>query len=251
MLGVREGDREQFVSWSAWVGIFFGTPEPSLELADSAQDGLVNMANYFADLIPERRANPGDDILSLLIRAEEEGDVLTEDEVLSQMTLFLFAGLDTTKNMLSSGYLGLLQNPDQADVIREDPSVMRTGIQEMLRYDSPIQFLHRSVVHDGELAGENVTEGDTVVLLIGCANRDAGRFTKPHEFDLSRDEGNHLAFGFGPHFCLGAPLTYMEGEMAFPTLLRELPDATLTSDEPDWDPINPGFRNLRSLLIDC
>lgn len=251
MLGVREEDREQFVEWSAYVGIFFGTPEPSLELANSAQNGLVNMADYFAELIPERRANPGDDILSILIRAEEEGDVLTEEEVLSQMTLFLFAGLDTTKNMMSSGYLGLLQQPDQMVAIKEDPSVMRTAIQEMLRFDSPIQFLHRTVVEDGELAGQAVEKGDTVVLLVGCANRDADRFTQPDVLDLSRNEGINLAFGFGPHFCLGAPLTYLEGQVAFPALINGLPDARLVSDTPDWDPINPGFRNLRTLLIDC
>ena len=251
MLGVREGDREQFVEWSMWVGIFFGTPEPSLELANSAQDGLVKMAAYFADLIPERRANPGDDILSILIGAEEEGEQLTEDEVLSQMTLFLFAGLDTTKNMMGSGLLGILERPDQRDLIESDAAVMRTAVSEMLRFDSPIQFLHRSVAHDGELAGQKVAEGDTVVLLVGCANRDAERFTKPHNLDLARNEGNNLAFGFGPHFCLGAPLTFLEGEIAFPAIIEALPDIELVSDEPDWDPINPGFRNLKTLYVNC
>ncbi len=251
MLGLREGDRERFVAWAAWVGIFFGTPNPSLELADSAQDGLVNMAAYFADLIPERRENPGDDILSILIRAEEEGEALTEDEVLSQMTLFLFAGLDTTKNLLSSGLLSLLQNPDQSATITRDPTVMRTAVQEMLRFDSPIQFLHRTVVNDGHLCGQPVTKGDTVVLLIGCANRDPERFTRPHVFDVTRSEGNSLAFGFGPHFCLGAPLTFLEGEIVFPALLDGVPDLALASDVPDWDPINPGFRNLRTLLVNC
>ena len=251
MLGVREGDREMFVAWSAWVGIFFGTPQPSLELANNAQDGLVNMAAYFADLIPERRENPGDDILSILIRAEEEGEALTEDEVLSQMTLFLFAGLDTTKNLMSSGLHGILQNPDQAALIKRDATVMRAAVQEMLRFSSPIQFLHRSVVEDGELCGQGVKRGDTVVLLIGCANRDADRFTRPHVFDLARNEGNNLGFGFGPHFCLGAPLTFLEGEIVFPALIEGLPDLSLATDESDWDPINPGFRNLKTLLINC
>ena len=251
MLGVKPGDREQFVSWSASVGIFFGQPNPPIELAHNAQDGLVNMAEYFAQLIPERRADPGDDILSILLRAEEEGDVLTEDEVLSQMTFFMFAGLDTTKNMLGSGFLALLLNPDQRRSLSPDPAHVRSAVQEMLRFDSPIQFLHRTVKEDGELAGEPVSAGDTVVLLVGCANRDPDRFTKPHVFDIERSEGINLAFGFGPHFCLGAPLTYLEGEVAFPALLEGLPDVELVDDEPDWDPINPGFRNLASLRITC
>ena len=251
MLGVREGDREAFVSWSASVGIFFGTPEPSLELAHSAQDGLVNMAEYFRTLVPALRKEPGDDILSILIQAEEEGDVLTTEEVLSQMTLFLFAGLDTTKNMLGSGFRGILERPDQRAIIKDEPSVMRTALQEMLRFDSPIQFLHRTVATGGELCGRPVSAGDTVVLLIGCANRDADRFTRPHTLDLARDEGINLAFGFGPHFCLGAPLTYLEGEIAFPALIDGLPGLGLATDEPDWEPINPGFRNLRSLRITC
>lgn len=251
MLGVKGSDREAFVAWSASVGTFFGTPQPSLELAHSAQDGLMNMADYFVMMIPALRKDPGDDILSILIQAEDEGEALTTDEVLSQMTLFLFAGLDTTKNMLGSGLLGVLQRPDQLANIKHDAAVMRTGVQEMLRFDSPIQFLHRTVASDGELCDQPVAEGETVVLLIGCANRDAERFTRPHNLDLARDEGANLAFGFGPHFCLGAPLTYLEGEIAFPALIQGLPGLSLESDEPDWEPINPGFRNLRTLRIKC
>ena len=251
MLGVRPGDREQFVDWSASVGIFFGTPQPPIELAQAAQDGIVGMADYFADLVPERRRNPGKDILSILLRAEEAGDVLTEEEVLSQMTLFLFAGLDTTKNMLGSGMLGMLKQRGEVDDVTGERHTMHNAVREILRFDSPIQFLHRTAAEDIELCGQEVGKGQTVVLLVGCANRDEERYSRPDVLDLTRDEGDNLAFGFGPHFCLGAPLTYLEGEIAYPMLFERLPGIALASDTEDWDPINPGFRNLRTLPVTC
>jgi hypothetical protein len=249
MLGVQSDSHDDFIGWSADLANFFGPPNPSVEVAGTAQTALASMTDYFRAIIPQKRAHPENDVITILVRAKDEQGALTEEEVLAQCTLFLFAGHETTQNLLGNGVVALLSHPAQLDKLMSDPSLVRTGVDELLRFDSPIQFINRTVKESADLYGARLEPGDSVVLLLGSANRDPERFSDPDELDIQRDEGQHLAFGFGPHFCLGAPLTYLEGEVAFPTMFRRLPRIRVQDGGLAWDHAKPHFRNLASLRV--
>jgi cytochrome P450 len=223
MMGVDAGDRADFVAWSDDIAVFIGSPTPTLEQALTAQTALLAMRDYFQQLLPQRRAQPGDDLVSLLICAEQDGGITTNIELIAQCCTLLFAGHETTRNLLGNGLLALLRHPEQWRKLQDEPAKLPAALRELLRYDSPVQYTGRRLTEDVVMHGQQLKKGQLVIPLIGAANRDPNRFTRPDELDITRDEGNHLSFGYGAHVCIGATLTYLEAEIAFRTLMRRLP----------------------------
>ena len=219
MLGVPAQDHEQFRVWSD--ALARGLDPDFLLPPEAVQQrlvGILSFVQYFSSLIEERRSHPGDDLLSRLIAAEEQGDVLTQGELLATCILLLVAGHETTVNLISGGALALMEHPDQLVRFRDDPSVLRSGVEEMLRYHPPVQLTGRVALEDMEVGGVKMKAGEFNMLLIGSANRDPDVFDAPDVFDVTRTDNNHLGFGFGIHHCIGAPLARLEAQVALPKL---------------------------------
>jgi len=248
MLGIRSEDQRDFQIWSDDLADFFGNAAATVETARRAQNSLVSLTEYFRALLPERRANKGDDLISLLLRVEEEGEVLTGEELLAQCTLLLVAGHETTRNLLGNGLLALLQHPHQFAKLKENPSLMNSAVRELARFDSPVQFSGRAVTEDFSWHDQEIRKGQTVILLLGSANHDPEKFSEPEKLELSRDEGMPLSFGHGTHFCIGAALAYTEAEIAFTTLLRRASGLRLLDEIPAWRS-NLSFRGLSRLPV--
>ncbi|MEZ4504244.1 MAG: cytochrome P450, partial [Dehalococcoidia bacterium] len=231
MLGIPPGDRERFKRWSDAIAAATGvlTPLPEIEAARRAAQELID---YLEPIVEARRRQPEGDLLSALVQAEDEGHRLTRDELLAFAILLLVAGNETTTNLIGNGTLALLRNPDQLDVLRADPELLSNAIEELVRYDSPVQGVVRFTKRPADLGGQTIAEGDTVLVMLGAANRDPAHFTEPEVLDVRADRERHIAFGLGPHFCLGAPLARMEAEIAFRGLLERFPALTLTEDGP-------------------
>ena len=248
MLGIPSEDQRDFLIWSDDLADFFGNASAPVEDARRAQNSLVSLTEYFRALLPERRENKGDDLVSLLLRVEEEGEVLTEEELLGQCTLLLVAGHETTRNLLGNGLLALLQHPDQLASLKENPSLMPSAVREFARYNSPVQFSGRAVTEDFSWHDQSIKKGQTVILLLGSANHDPEKFSEPEKLEISRDEGMPLSFGHGPHYCIGASLAYMEAEIAFTTLLDRTSSLKMLDDAPAWR-ANLSFRGLSRLRL--
>lgn len=249
MLGIPVEDQRDFQIWSDDLADFFGNATGTIEAARRAQNSLISLMEYFRALLPERRAHKGDDLVSLLLRVEEEGEVLTEEELLAQCTLLLVAGHETTRNLLGNGLLALLQNPDQLATLKQNPSLMPLAVRELARYDSPVQFSGRAVTEDFSWHGQSITKGQTVILLLASANHDPEKFSQPEKLEISRDEGMPLSFGHGAHFCIGASLAYTEAEIAFTKLFERTSTLKMLDDAPAWR-ANLSFRGLSRLRIE-
>jgi cytochrome P450 len=251
LLGVPPEDHERFKGWSRdlarGLDPDFILPPEVLERRKEAIDAF---SAYFLELIAERRRAPQDDLLSALVAAEDEGDRLTEQELLSTCTLLLVAGHETTVNLIANGALALLRHPDQLRRLREDPSVDRSAVDELLRFDAPVQMTGRVALEDIELDGATLEKGTFGLLLLASANRDPAAFPAPDRLDLGRTDNHHLSFGFGTHFCLGAPLARLEGEVALTTLVRRCPDLALATDTPRYKD-NLILRGLEALPLSC
>jgi cytochrome P450 len=185
-------------------------------------------------LVEERRARPGGDLMSQFLEPNESGDRLTTDEAIGLSTSLLFAGHETTVNLIGNGVLALLRNPGELERVRDDARVSVTAIEELLRYDSPAQLIGRAALDDVELDGAAIKKGDAVALLLGSANHDEEKFPDPDQLDVARKPNPHLAFGLGHHFCAGANLSRLEGRAAIPALLRRFPNMRLGSTPPKW-----------------
>jgi len=219
MLGVPAEDHQQFRVWSDAMARGL---DPDFLLPPEAIEermlGILSFVQYFAGLIARRRQEPGDDLLSALIAAKEKSDVLSPGELVSTCILLLVAGHETTVNLIAGGALALLDHPDQLARLQDDPAVVRTAVEEMLRYVSPVQLTGRVATEDIEVGGVTVARGEFAMLLIGSANRDPAAFEDPETFDITRRENPHLGFGFGLHHCLGAALARLESQIALSTL---------------------------------
>jgi pimeloyl-[acyl-carrier protein] synthase len=228
MLGVPAADRAEFKAWS---NIVARTLEPTITAAEvhEAEEASVKLRDYFLVLVEERRRNPGDDLMSVLIAAEEDGETLSEDELLVTLRLLLVAGNETTTNLIANGLLALLRHPDQLRRLRDNPDLMESAVEELLRFDSPVQTDGRTATADVQFDGMTVRKGERVLLLIGAANHDGEQFTNPEQLDISRDERSHIAFGRGIHHCLGAPLARIEATIAFEGLLERFSDIELAA----------------------
>ena len=232
MLGVPSEDIEVFKLWSNAVAL---SVEPTVndEQQRRIQESGEKLYDYFEGIIEQRRRNPQDDMITALIAAEEEGDRLTHEELLATLLLLLVAGNETTRNLIGNGTLALVRNPDQLERLRNEPDLIDSAINEMLRYDSPVQLDGRMATEEVEIGGKLIKPGQRAICLLGAANRDPSVFTNPDVFDIGRQEASHIAFGRGIHYCLGAPLAILEGRIAFSSLLNRFSSVTLLS-EPEY-----------------
>lgn len=231
MLGVPATDHATFADWSRLLAHAIDppvlrTPEQETEI-DATVDQFME---YFEQLIDRRRAEPGDDLLTALLAAEDAGDRLTHEELLAQTLFLLIAGHETTVNLIGNGVLALLRNPDELTRLRDEPSLDKAALEELLRYDSPVQFSMRITMDELEIGSTTFAPGSTVLCIIGAANRDPAAFAEPDRLDLGRTENRHLAFGGGAHFCLGAPLARLEGRIAITSLVRRFPELALAGE---------------------
>jgi cytochrome P450 len=190
------------------------------------------LAAYFAGLVAERRAHPRDDLLSKLIEAEDQGDQLTEDELISTTILLFAAGFETTTHLVGNGLLALLRHPDQLARLRADRSLARAAVEELLRFDSPVQIALRTAYEDLSIGGTTIAAGGVVLAMLGAANRDPARFRDPEALDIGRDQGPPLSFGGGIHFCLGAALARLEGQIVFDRMLDRFGTIELAGPPP-------------------
>ena len=233
MLGVPPSERERFKAWSSDIAGSLAGPFQPPAVLDRAQRSANEIADYFRAQLDSRRHNPGDDLLSALLAAEAQGDLLSEDELLATCVLLLVAGNETTTNLIGNGSLALLRHPDQLRRLQDDPTLIAVTIDEMLRYDGTALMTSRVAVEATELRGKRIEPGQVVLAVLAAANRDPEQFPDPDRFDVTRPANRHLALGYGIHYCLGAPLTVAEAQVAIGALIDRLPRLTLAG-EPEW-----------------
>ncbi|MBX9671480.1 MAG: cytochrome P450 [Candidatus Obscuribacterales bacterium] len=226
MLGVPKEDREKFKKWSNTLTDTL-EPTPNIEHMMKANGANQELTEYFREIANARRIEPKNDLISALVAAEEEGDRLSEEELLANCILILVAGHETTVNLISNAVKLLLQHPDQLAMLKSKPEMISSAIGEVLRYESPVQVVRRLAGDDLELEGTKIKKGDMMVLLIGSANRDPEQWPDPDRFDIMRDTKKHMAYGHGIHHCLGSSLADAEAQIAVNALFKRLPDLRL------------------------
>lgn len=248
LLGVPPADRDRFRDWSAAM------VSPALASDELERFGakMVEFAGYLHALFEERRREPGEDLVSALVAVEDGGDTLSEEELSSMVAILIVAGHETTVSLIGNATLALLSHPEQRAAIERDPSLLPRAVEELIRYDGPVErTLNRWAAVDVELRGQKIRRGESVVVVLGAADRDPERFAAPDTLDLAAERSTrHLGFGRGPHFCLGAPLARLEAEIALGTVLRRLPGLRLAipPEELRWRPV-PLFRSLVALPV--
>ncbi|MDQ0941864.1 cytochrome P450 [Streptomyces sp. V1I1] len=247
MLGIPPADRALLRPWSADICGMYEL-NPSEETAACAVRASVEFSAYLRELIAERRTAPGDDLISALIAAHDEEDRLSEQEMISTCVLLLNAGHEATVNTTANGWWTLFRNPAQLAALRADHTLLSTAVEELMRYDTPLQLFERWVLDDIEIEGTLVPRGSELALLFGSANRDPEKFENPDTLDLARADNPHVSFGAGIHYCLGAPLARIELAASFGELLREAPTMRLAA-EPEW---KAGFviRGVKELRVE-
>ena len=233
LIGAPAADIDLFKKWSDDLAGFVGSAVARPGRRETAARAACDMAGYFRDLVAERRAKPGDDIIDDLIAARGAGGALTEDELVATSVLLLFAGHETTTHLIGNGVLALLKHPREMAKLSAKPELMPRAVEEMLRYDGPVMALTRVAREDMEIAGKRIGAGELLFLMVNAANRDPAAFPDPDAFRTERDAPN-LAFGFGPHYCLGAPLARLEAKIAVERLLARLGPIEATGPAPEW-----------------
>ena len=236
LLGVPVEDRERFKTWGVDIarGLDAILLPPDSEVVQRSGAARRAMIEYFRELIAQRRSSPRDDLLSGLIAAEEVGDKLTEQELLASCILLLVAGHETTVNLIGNGTLALLRHPAELRRLRENPELIGSAVEELLRYDGPVQRTARVASEDVVIGGRTIAKDDLVLPFMGAADRDPAQFPDPDRLNIARADNRHIAFGLGIHFCLGAPLARVEGQIAIGTLLRRLPKLALATERPEY-----------------
>ena len=248
MMGVPEALHGTFVDWSRAIAVFRGSPNRTVEQAGAAQDAMVQLTDYFRKTVAARKRQKGNDLISLLIDIEEEGEVLTEEELYAQCIALIFAGHETTRNLIGNGIYTLLQHPEQMAELRENPELIRSAVEELLRYESPVQFTARVLKEDIEICGQRIPKKWSILCMLGAANRDPKRFKDPNRLDLKRLNNQHLAFSAGPHACIGSQLARLEGQISILKLLQRFPHMKLAGPRPEWASTF-GFRGLKNLPV--
>jgi cytochrome P450 len=245
LLGVPENDRASFIAWSGDVVGFQGSGQPTVERARRADASLGDFTAYLEALIAERRAHPGDGLLDLLLAP---GD-LPDRELVATCVVLLFAGHETTANLIATGLRRLLEHPDQLDRLRDGEVGWDEAVEELLRYDGPVPRVRRVAAQDVVLGGRHVGAGDLVMAFLASANRDETRFAAPDVLDLGRADAGHVGFGYGIHFCVGAALTRLEAPIALRAVLRRFPGLRLVPGVPARFKANLAFRGLEALPV--
>jgi cytochrome P450 len=246
LLGVPETDRHKLRPWSQAIVAMYELDHTE-EQAQAAVRAAEEFSDYLRTLAKTRLRDPQDDLITALATVEERGEVLTEDELVSTCVLLLNAGHEATVNVMGNGLLALLRHPDVLAQLHANPSLIPSAVEEMMRYDTPLQLFRRWVLEDLTYKGHTFKQGTEVALLFGAANRDPARFPAPHTFNITRADNAHVTFGLGVHYCLGAPLARMELAIAFSALLRRLPALRLI-DEPEFRPAYV-IRGLKALHV--
>lgn len=248
LLGAPPEDRDRFKRWSDGILAFQGLGRTSPEVIERSQEHLLEMRGFLSDLVEQRRRAPREDLLSRLVEAEAAGDKLSEAELLTTCVTLLTAGHETTTNLIGNGLFTLLRHPDQFRQLHANPAWMPTALEEMLRYESPLQRNPRRIAQDIELHGKRLRRGDYIVQILGAANRDPAQFPDPDRFDITRLPNRHVAFGFGIHFCVGAPLARLEAPIVIGTVLRRMPQLQLSTAPLRWQE-HGLLRGLQSLPV--
>jgi len=246
-MGVSDASRMDFMKWSkALIHVFNpqATPQQQADFEWARQSCL----DYFQEIVNVRRAERGSDFISALITAEEN-EQLTEWEIISTCELLLFAGNVTTTDLIGNGMLALLQHPEQMQKLRTNPALMPSAIEEMLRYDTPINMISRVTTDSTRVGGCPFRAGESLAAMVDAANHDPALHENPHGFDVERENKRHYSFGGGAHFCLGAPLARAEGEIAFAALLEYFPNLALDASRPYERKFVPAFSGLVSLWL--
>jgi cytochrome P450 len=247
LLGIPESDRDRFRAWAAAI-VHTLDPIASDEHVAAAEQAMREWDPYLRELLAERRRQPGEALLDEMLGVEEEGSRLTEDEIAANATFLFLAGHETTTNLIGNGLLALLRSPEQLERLRADLGVVENAVEELLRFESPVQFTSRVAIEPTEIEGARVEAEHPIMLALGAANRDERRYEHPEVLDVRRADVKPLSFGGGAHFCVGAALARVEGKIAFERLLGRIAKIELTTNQVAWRPgIN--FRALVELPI--
>ncbi len=247
MLGVPLQYVDKLKEWTTESLLFQATGRASESDLKRSQQALLDMKDFLRGLVRERRVQPADDLITALVTAEDAGDRLTEDELLSTCVTLMVAGHETTTNLIANGLLLMLREPDKMQALRQNRALIPDAVEEFLRLESPIQRNRRVVAADFDYKGHTLRKGEAVLQMLGAANRDPKQFARPDEIDLTRSPNGHISFGLGIHFCLGAPLARLEAPIAFNTLFDRFPNLQLATDRVEWQP--GVMRALKSLPV--
>lgn len=248
ILGVSPGDRDQFKKWSTDFAELVGNPMRPMERLIEIKNSSLELLEYLRATVARLRKSPENNIMSELARVEEKGEMLTEDELLANAIFLLVAGHETTTNLIANGLLCLLREPEQMQKLREDPGLLPSAIEEFLRYEGSLQMVGRISKTEIRFGETTIGPGQVIALVLGSANRDPKIFNDPERLDIGRKENRHLAFSVGAHYCLGATLARIEGQIAIGSVLRRFPGLALDDAPLDWHQ-NLSFRGLRSLNV--
>jgi pimeloyl-[acyl-carrier protein] synthase len=248
LLGVPTSDHQQLKSWSADFAEMLGNFQHNPDRVSRVLRTVDEMTRYFRAAIREQERHPRNGLVQLLVNASEGGSRLSEDEVIANIIVTMVGGQETTTNLIGNGLLTLIRNPAALAQLRDDASIIESGVEELLRYESPSQHTARLAPDDLVLGDKQIKKRDAVMAVMAAANRDPARFPDPDRLDLTRKDNRHVAFGWAAHFCFGAPLARIEGQIAFPTLLRRLPDLALEPAPLLWRQ-NLGLRGLTALPV--
>lgn len=234
MIGVPGENLEQLKQWSDDIAGFAANALSTPDVRQRAQRSMHEITAYFRGLVEVHRRVPSDNIMSRLIAVEESGETLTEEEIVGTCVFLLFAGHETTTNLIGNGVLAFLEHPKQWQALRDDPTGVTSAVEECLRYDGPVMSMARVAAEDIDIDGVRIRQGDRVFGMLNAANRDPRQFPEPDRFDIGRQDNRHLAFGFGIHFCLGAPLARVEGQEALSALARRFKRFELQTKALQW-----------------
>jgi len=248
MLGLPCDDLDRIKVWSDELALFVGSSVNTPDKYQRATDSITAMNEYFLRAIQRRRHTPGDDLLTSLLAAQEQGDLLSDDELVATCVLLVFAGHETTTNLIGNGILALLRHPAELARLRNEPGLMPLAVEELLRFDGPAASVVRIATEEILLHGQTIRPGERVFAMLNAANRDPRQFANPETLDIARKENRHLAFGQGIHFCIGAPLARMEAKLAITAILQRCPNLALQSMPLDWSN-SLVLRGVRSLPV--
>lgn len=248
MLGLPVEDRHRLKAWSANFAEMLGNFQHNPDHARRMLQTVEEMTAYFRDAVEEIKRHPREGLIHSLLTAEIDGDRLTEEEVVANAIITMVGGQETTTNLMGNGVLTLLRHPEQMEKLRGDLSLTASAVEEMLRFESPSQHTARLAPSDRQLGGKEIRKRQAVIAVMAAANRDPERFPEPDRFDVARGDNRHVAFGYAAHFCFGAPLARMEGQVAFSALLRRFENIQLLPQDLVWR-TNLGLRGLNSLKV--
>ena len=248
MLGVRREDRDLVKRWSDALALVLGGAACEPSVVENGARSVLEFRTYLQGTVEDRRRRPQDDLITAALKSRDQGSMFSHDELMANCVLLLAAGHETTTNLIGNGALALLRHPDQLERLLADPGLIKTAVEELLRFDSPVQATSRLVTEDFQLRGRILQKGQLVLLLLGAANRDPARFPDPDSLNLGRADVHHGAFAFGSHYCLGAPLARLEAQIALPRLFGVFPDLGLATPDVEWCP-NFVLRGLKALPV--